>query len=230
MDENNFPDIFNEPEPKNPQPQTKKIFVRSNSDVIIAGVCSGIAKYINTEPALIRILAMLTLLFGGWSIAFYLLIAALTPVEDKMADLTLDETLKQKRTNYKTVLSGSMILTGIYFGFKSIGYFSSERLFVLPNNFILPLAAIIIGVLILTNRFQTKEHSENHKKYFYKSHKDKRLFGVCGGIAEYTEIDSILIRTVFFISTLLTLGIWAIVYFILALSSENEKIINDINT
>lgn len=230
MDETKFPDIFNEPEPSNPQPPIKKIFVRSNSDVIIAGVCSGIAKYTNTEPALIRILAMLTLLFGGWSVAVYLIIAALTPVENNKVDLTSDEILQQKRINYKTILSGSMILTGIYFGFKSIGYFSSERLFVLPNNFILPLVAIIIGVLILTNRLQTKKHPGNHKKYFHKSHKDKRLLGVCGGIAEYTEIDSTLIRTVFFISTLLTLGIWAVVYFILALSSENEKIINDINT
>lgn len=223
MDENNFPDIFNEPEPTNPQPFIKKIFVRSNSDIIIAGVCSGVAKYTNTEPALIRILAMLTLLFGGWSVAFYLIIAALTPVENKKVDLTLDEILQQKKINYKTILSGSMILIGIYFGFKSIGYFSSEKLFVLPNNFILPLVAIIIGVLILSNKFQTKGDSGNHKKYFHKSQKDKRLLGVCGGIAEYTELDTTLIRTVFFISTLLTLGIWSIVYFILALSSEKRK-------
>lgn len=31
-------------------------------------------------------------------------------------------------------------------------------------------------------------------KKLYKSNKDKKLFGVCGGIAEYFEVDSTVVR------------------------------------
>lgn len=36
-------------------------------------------------------------------------------------------------------------------------------------------------------------------KRFYLSQTDKKIGGVCGGIAEYFDIDSLLVRIVFFI-------------------------------
>ena len=35
------------------------------------------------------------------------------------------------------------------------------------------------------------------QKRFYLSDTDKKIAGVCGGIAEYFEIDSLLVRVVF---------------------------------
>ncbi len=230
MDENNFPDIFNEPDNKYPEEQGKRIFGRSQHNVLIAGVCAGIARYTKTDPAVIRILAMLTLLFGGWSVAAYLIFAALTPI-DKYEDKPSEEDYhKQRKINYKTVLSGSMILSGIYFGFRSIGYFSSDRLFVLPNSYIIPIVSFIIGVLLLYDKYHTKIFSVNYKINFYRSRKDRRLLGICGGIAEYTGTDSTTIRTIFFISTLLTLGVFAVAYLTLAFFTQLETTTDDINS
>ena len=39
------------------------------------------------------------------------------------------------------------------------------------------------------------------KKTLYKSRKDRFLFGVCGGLAEYFEVDPSLVR-------IFTAGIW----------------------
>ncbi|MEW6194365.1 MAG: PspC domain-containing protein [Bacteroidota bacterium] len=230
MDENNFPNIFNEPESKYPGEQGKRIFGRSKHNVLIAGVCAGIAKYTKTDPAVIRVLAMLTLLFGGWSVAAYLIMAALTPTDKYEDNPTEEDYHKQRKINYKTVLSGLMILSGIYFGFRSIGYFASERLFVLPNSYIVPIVSFIIGVLLLYNKYYTKIPDVNYKINFYRSRKDRRLLGVCGGIAEYTDTDSTTIRTIFFISTLLTLGTFAAAYLILAFFSQLETNINDVNS
>jgi phage shock protein PspC (stress-responsive transcriptional regulator) len=74
MDENNFPDIFQEPDNESQQnlPSPKKL-ERSRTDVIIAGVCSGIAKYINTDTSVIRLFAILSLLFGFGVLQYILL-------------------------------------------------------------------------------------------------------------------------------------------------------------
>ncbi len=53
-------------------------------------------------------------------------------------------------------------------------------------------------------------------KKLYRSSVDKKLFGVCGGIADYFDIDSALVRIFAFIGILMaTVGIW--VYLVLAL-------------
>ncbi|MCR6720202.1 MAG: PspC domain-containing protein [Chitinophagaceae bacterium] len=56
---------------------------RDNSDKFIGGVCSGIANYINTDPAIVRILfAIIT--FGGFGLGFiiYLLLWMILPTRD----------------------------------------------------------------------------------------------------------------------------------------------------
>ena len=57
-------------------------------------------------------------------------------------------------------------------------------------------------------------------KKFVKSEKDKKLCGVCGGIAEYFEIDPLLVRLVFVSLCLIDLC-FVIVYFIAAIVMNN---------
>ena len=58
-------------------------------------------------------------------------------------------------------------------------------------------------------------------KKFYKSKTDRKLFGVCGGLAEYFGIDSTIVRVLAIVSIFFgTLGIW--VYLILALVAPSR--------
>lgn len=41
-------------------------------------------------------------------------------------------------------------------------------------------------------------------KRLYRSHKDKKIAGVCGGVAEYLDVDSTIIRLLFLVFALLT--------------------------
>lgn len=50
-----------------------------------------------------------------------------------------------------------------------------------------------------------------------RSHTDKMISGVCGGIAEYLGWDSTIIRILFVIFTFLLWGGTILIYFILAL-------------
>lgn len=58
-------------------------------------------------------------------------------------------------------------------------------------------------------------------KKLYRSQKDKILFGVCGGLGDYFEIDSTIVRIVFILLTLMSgVGIIAYIIFLLVVSKE----------
>ena len=59
-------------------------------------------------------------------------------------------------------------------------------------------------------------------KKLYKSNKDKKLFGVCGGIAEYFEIDSTVVRLAF-VFLALCIGGGLLAYLIAALVMPEES-------
>lgn len=40
------------------------------------------------------------------------------------------------------------------------------------------------------------EENNNKIKKLYRTEKDKKIFGVCGGIAEYFNIDSTIVRVI----------------------------------
>lgn len=58
-------------------------------------------------------------------------------------------------------------------------------------------------------------------KKLYKSENDRKICGVCGGIAEYFGIDSTLVRLVFVLFGLLSVGV--AFYILAALLMPNEQ-------
>jgi phage shock protein PspC (stress-responsive transcriptional regulator) len=63
----------------NSQPQPKRLY-RSN-DRVIAGVCSGLARYFNIDPIIVRVAAVAGLLAGGVTLVAYIAALILVPVE-----------------------------------------------------------------------------------------------------------------------------------------------------
>lgn len=62
----------------------------------------------------------------------------------------------------------------------------------------------------------------NNIKKLYRSTTDKILFGVCGGIAEYLEVDSLVIRMIFMFLVFAG-GSGVFIYLILALLMPKDK-------
>jgi phage shock protein C len=59
----------------------EKRLYRSRSDRMIGGVCSGIAKYFNVDPTLVRLLFVLGLFFLHGSFLAYLILLIVVPEE-----------------------------------------------------------------------------------------------------------------------------------------------------
>ena len=58
----------------------KKLY-RSRKDSKIAGVCGGIAEYFNIDSTIIRLLAVITIFFGGSGVISYLIAWLIIPLE-----------------------------------------------------------------------------------------------------------------------------------------------------
>jgi phage shock protein PspC (stress-responsive transcriptional regulator) len=57
-----------------------KTLTRSKSNRMIAGVCAGLADYLNVDPTVVRLLFVLGLFLAGPGIAIaYLIMAIVTP-------------------------------------------------------------------------------------------------------------------------------------------------------
>ena len=57
-----------------------KTLTRSKSNRMIAGVCAGLADYLNIDPTVVRLLFVLGLFLAGPGIAIaYLIMAIITP-------------------------------------------------------------------------------------------------------------------------------------------------------
>lgn len=223
MEEKNFPNIFDEKYDNLP-PENQNRFERSKTDFIIAGVCSGIAKYFKVDTSIVRLIAILSFYLGIWIVAFYLLLAYLTPTEKNKKELTDEEITLQRKINLRTIISGIMIFIGIYFGFSSLGFFSPWYLLFINNSFLVSLVAISLGVFILERSQAAERESKTFiSNKFTRIKKGKMFFGVCKGLAKYlNESDVITIRTVFIISTMLTLGLMIIGYIIIAAFTNYE--------
>jgi phage shock protein C len=57
----------------------------------------------------------------------------------------------------------------------------------------------------------------NNVKRLYRSEKERMLWGVCGGIADYFEVDPTIIRLLWVLGTLASFGFGVVLYIIAAI-------------
>jgi phage shock protein C len=71
---------YQTPTPPPPAPQPLKRLVRTRDDQMIAGVCGGLARYFGVDPTLIRVAAVIALVFAfPAALIGYLLAWAIMP-------------------------------------------------------------------------------------------------------------------------------------------------------
>ena len=61
-------------------------------------------------------------------------------------------------------------------------------------------------------------------KKLYRSRTDRKIWGVCGGLAKYLDVDPTVIRLIFIVSLLCgTLGFWAYIIIAIIAPLESEE-------
>jgi len=124
-----------------------------------------------------------------------------------------------------------IIIVGILLFFRHRPMFSMMWHTMSGNwfNILFAVALIGVGIYILLNRKDGDEKSESKLNLsgLHISGTDKKLAGVCGGIAETINIDSTIIRLIWVLGTLLSAGIGVVLYIVCMLifnKNDNDEI------
>ena len=206
----------------------KRIY-RSKEDRIIAGVCGGFAEYLGIDPTIVRLVWIFFTIFGGMGILAYIFSIILITENDnsKAKEIKAEDDYDEKLILWGVVI----IIVGILLFFRHqpmmgmMWHAFSGNWF----NILFAIGLIGIGIYILVNRKDDNKNTLSNLRIsgLYLSETDKKLGGVCGGIAESINIDSTIIRLIWVLGSLLSAGIGIVLYIIcmLVFSKPTDEII-----
>jgi phage shock protein C len=230
-------------EEKQPGPKEHKLY-KSETDRIIDGVCGGIGEYFDLDSNIIRlVLVGLSVINIGAGILFYIIgmIVIPSPPEKGTSVMTSGPDAKSGRKGKGGALAVAIlfIVVGIALLLNYYDFFSISALLARAGDVILPLLLILIGAALLLGRKSEVSHQnghtpvsdeeETHKgdkeniRTLHRSSMNKKFFGVCGGLAEYFDVDPTLVRILFVILAIPSFGLATVLYCVLAFVMPKEK-------
>ena len=217
-----------------------KRLYKSQYDRMIGGVAGGIAEYLKVDATIIRIVFVLMSLFGGTGIIIY--IAGLLIIPEGEKEILSEKKVKsiKNNTGFWGIL---LIIAGLLFILPDIGFMRVHRMWMWHGfwDFILPVMVIGLGAWLLLRPAKPvstlsskskKTEEEEEEKDGDKRHKltrskvDKKISGVCGGIGEYFDIDSTVVRILWVLATLASAGFGIVAYiiFVIVISRSEESL------
>ena len=132
---------------------------RSSTDKIIAGVCGGLAEYLEIDPVLVRLAFIVLFFASGIGIPIYIILWIVMPQEENEAIVGSEVIQKNISDIGETVQSGAkrlgkpgtvgliLVLLGAYFLLSEIGLFNW-----VSGAVFWPLVIIGIGIYMLVKR------------------------------------------------------------------------------
>ena len=209
--------------------EPKKLF-RSNNNKIIAGVCAGLAEYLNADINIVRVLFMFITFFWGSGILLYLILWVFIPVSETENNNEIPNV--PVKNNLLLILGIIILAFGAFSLFSLIGGILFKHVFFLPFRVIpffetlFALSLIAFGIYIVFGYVNKNNRNENtNQKVLSKSLINKKILGVCAGIAEYFKIDPTIVRVVWIIFSFISFGIAVILYLVLGIILPNDQII-----
>lgn len=210
----------------------KKLY-RSTRHRILFGVCGGLAEYLGVSVALVR-LVMLVLSCIGTGVVLYIagmIIMPNAPVDTAPAEPA--RAPSSSTTGSLTVGIGLLlVIVGSLWLLDRLDIFSMHAVWHTMRNIVVPLAIILFGIAVLMRRGSSPgqaapilgplEQAPVRGGQWYRARYDRKLFGVCAGIAHAMNVDPTVIRLAWVILSLHSLGFGFIVYLILALVLPEE--------
>lgn len=210
----------------NEELQERKRLYRSRQDKFIGGVCGGIAEYFNIDSNLVRILFILSIFFGGLGLVIY--IAALIIVPENPEQ---EETPTQQKSMSNSLIWGILLIAiGAILLFRELHILDYFYIRHLPWSTIWAIFLIAIGILLLVTHSKSQEGGEDEGEVsaplsIFRSRSDRKIAGVCGGLAQYFNIDSSLVRLGWILLTLASAGLGILIYllFIFIFPEESSE-------
>ena len=207
---------------------TKRLLYRSITNRSVAGVCGGLGEYFGIDVGLVRIIWLLSaFLTLGVTLIPYAVLAFLTPNETPehaaAKEVQASDLWERIRSN-STLLWGALLLLIGGVLLLNIFGFLPWRLEALWRGFLsllLPIALLGIGAyLVLSFTGHAPDWRQLRASGSWlplrRSRRDRVVAGVCGGLATYLGIDSLVVRIGWVVISVLTVGTVGLVVYLLA--------------
>ncbi len=202
-----------------------KHLYRSQDNRILAGVCGGLGEYFSIDPVLVRLGWILLTLVWGIGLVLYVVAWFIIPgrLDDSQASAEADTRPSSGRGRFwwglVLVGCGVVLWGGIRYRFS---YWPIMPGLHLRSPGIVPLALVVVGLYLLyTFGRASSKDATSEGKHLYRSRSNKRIGGVCGGIAEYFQIDATLVRVLFVAGSLFYLAT-GLIYLVLMISLQEQ--------
>lgn len=176
-----------------------KRLYRARQNHIVGGVCGGLGDYFELDPVLIRLVWLIMILFGGIGILLYFIAWVIIPAELDAPAPKAEPIDHVESTKGRFWWGLVLLLMGIFM------WGSQFRLIYWPvipgvhleSRDLVPIGLMLVGAYILFTfaRAAATQTGPNGKN-LARSRLDRKLAGVCGGIAEYFGVDSTLVRII----------------------------------
>jgi phage shock protein C len=224
--------------------EPKRMF-KSRRDRMIDGVCGGIAEYFDIDPTIIRGLFILLILFGGTGLFLYVGGMIIMPVNPYHMAMIQTGGMPEAKNAPKRTWGAIFIVIGLLFLLRNFGWFAFHHIWQISWGLVLPILFIILGMALIYSHQQSRERrrSENvapeqegeigmnaeqkgapSYKRLYKSRRDRKLFGVCGGLGDYFNLDPTVVRLLFIFMTILSVGTGILLYIAMAIFVPDENL------
>ncbi|MFZ4620012.1 MAG: PspC domain-containing protein [Bacteroidota bacterium] len=221
---------------------------RSQTNKVFAGVCGGLAEYFDVDPVVIRIIFVLMLLFGGSGFLLYLVAIFIVPkrpfaAQPFVADQSIPVTQPKKDT-VRNWFGGALVVFGFIILLSNLEIFHFFNFLEDAFEYVFPVLLIILGMAIIYYRQSQQENPPQQSqgdqsapaaeyttqaesfRQFRRSSGDKKLFGVCGGMAQYFGIDSSLLRMLYVVLCLASFGAGFVLYILIAIVVPYDNVMN----
>ncbi len=197
---------------------------KSEKDKVFEGICGGIGEYFNIDPVIIRLMWVVLVIFGGTGIVAYIIAMLIIPKRPDLEAEEIKPELEKTPEAYSNRFWGLiMIIAGILLLFGIVGPIAGifAGIAMAMGHVLWPVLIIGLGLYLYFN--QSDENNSSLDSIFppgkklYKSRSDRKISGVCGGIGQYFEFDSNIVRIFWAVATLGSFGLGVLAYAMLAI-------------
>lgn len=207
-----------------------KRLYRSKREKVLGGVFGGIAEYLEIDPVIVRLLGVVSIFFSGVGIIFYFIAWMIIPdnpsqqIIENASEKAREAVAPEKRNALPFALGVVLVIFGILWAADEFGIIHnfSFGFNIFPWRLFWPLLFIFFGVYLLASQTSVASRAKEVRNWakdnrLSRSSTDKKLAGVCGGLARQWELDPTIVRLAFAFGIFISFGFGMILYIVLAI-------------
>lgn len=206
---------------------------RSRQQRVLGGVCGGLAEYFNVDVVVIRLLWILITLIGGAGLIAYLISWIIIPDQSGL------EEKPSGRGSAGFILGLLLVIIGVimlasWTGWYAFAFPLTIHAFMMPGLLVVLAVGLLLGWLLARTRrsgqtppaeaSSSDAPSETNVSRIYRSRDQRVLSGICGGLGNYFNLDPTIVRILWVLFAVASLGTALLLYVIMIFVIPEEPI------